>query len=71
MTDSVIEKGVPIPPPRRRFGWAALLRKLEIGDSVVLPTANWRANSAASRVLGKGHYRSAKEATGTRIWRIG
>lgn len=69
--DVRIDQTRPPPDPPYRTGFTALLRTLNIGESVLLPTLDYKANTVAYRVFGKGNYRSHKEHGGIRIWRIG
>lgn len=68
-----IETGIPIPPPKRGHGAASdvteTLRKLNVGDSVLLPTQQKVAMKSARYALGNGNYTSRQEGSGTRIWR--
>lgn len=70
-----IEKGVPVPRPTTTR--LALLRQMEIGDSVLIPDMMLPKNARASVCLsaheafGKGCYTTAKEDGGIRVWRTG
>lgn len=65
----VIEKGVPLPTGNTG-SYAALLRQMEIGDSVLFAGKSQSAvTSRAIRTLGKGNYTTRPEGTGTRVWR--
>lgn len=68
--NEVDERALPIPPPRTRTGFTALLRTLKVGESSLLPTLDYKAHTVAYRVFGKGNYRGRKEKGGIRIWRI-
>ena len=70
-----IEKGVPIPvkkqaKPRLNHEW---LDKMEVGDSVVVPTAAFRSASMSaayrSRKTGKKFLARKIDAAQRRIWR--
>jgi hypothetical protein len=44
-----IEKGIPPPKPRVRYGvWASTLRKLGVGDSFLVPSEEVNKNVRAS-----------------------
>jgi len=68
-----IEKGIPAPKPKSR-GFIAVLRKMNIGDSVLVPRTEY------SRVLSNAYYTarkygmkvvSRKNSDGSiRFWRI-
>lgn len=68
-----IERGIPIPNWNygnvNAKGYAAILRKLEPGDSVVLPTTSNAISTTCARVLGKGNYVTRVVKGGVRIWR--
>lgn len=65
----VIEKGVPIPK-RRQNGFAATLRAMEVGDSVLVSLAG---RASAASVFGRfrpKEFTTRKEGDGgLRIWR--
>lgn len=65
--DAKVDRTVPVPPSRHT-GVTALLRQLNVGESVLLDSPHPAA--LAQRVFGKGNYRSHKEHGGIRIWRI-
>lgn len=60
-----IEKGIPIPSGNANV--TATLRKLKVGDSVLLPSSFDR--QYAHQVLGKGNYTARKMEDGVRVWR--
>ena len=67
-----IEKGIPIPPrPNRgKKGMVQTLRRLEIGDSTLLPTKRNTVGSLirAAGLIGCTTLRT--ERKGVRVWRI-
>ncbi len=67
-----IEKGIPIPARKggNSKGYAAALRKLDVGDSVVLPVTITTASNTAAHLFGSGKYTARKVDGGTRVWRI-
>lgn len=70
--EMVIEHGIPVPTPGGRDGiYCKVLRKMKVGDSVVLPLTTNRANQAAAYAFG-GSGKSACRTVenGTRVWRI-
>jgi hypothetical protein len=70
-----IEKGIPAPPPRGGHGELATnLRKMEVGDSILLPLTINQGSLAArmceiGRSLGRKFTRR-KTSKGHRVWRI-
>jgi hypothetical protein len=69
-----IEAGVPIPPAWNRSGGkirgiAGVLRKLQKGDSVLLPVNQTYASAVSGRVIGTGCYATRREGAGVRVWR--
>ena len=70
-TELKIEKNVPMPERRGRPGiYTPTLRKMDVGDSVVLPLNYNGARLLAQYVFGRGNYRGTKlDANNTRIWR--
>ena len=62
-----IEKNVPIPK-KRTSGVSALLRKLKVGESILLPKQ--AAYTQAYAVLGKGNCTIRSTPDGVRVWRI-
>ena len=67
-----IEKGIPVPPRAKRLhtGRAALLRSLNIGDSVLLEGERNNIVMGAQYALGVGNYACRKVDGGFRVWRI-
>ena len=64
-----------LPPiPERRFrhdkGYSAAMRKMQVGQSVLLDTSRASALKLARDVLGRGHYTSREEVDGIRVWRV-
>ena len=68
--DFKIEKGVPIPPSHVSKGYSHALRKLKVGESVVLPAPANNLGATCRDVLGKGNYVSRTVEGGTRVWRL-
>ena len=66
-----IEKGVPIPSARGRTGVSDAIRKMKVGDSIVV-VDRMSAGTIAKQVFGKaGHITTRKLPDGTfRVWRI-
>lgn len=65
-----IEKNIPIPPTRRKGSICETLRRMEVGDSVVLPKGKdigWRSSA---KTLGMKV--AARKISGTecRLWRV-
>lgn len=67
-----IERGIPIPPRRRKGGGIiALLREMKVNDSIYVTTEQHRNPArSASYALGVSNYTVRKEGSGIRIWRI-
>lgn len=63
-----IEKGVPTPQRAYRGQYAAM-KDMKIGDSVFIQDSQ-SATNAAQTHLGAGNYKSKKEGSGRRVWRI-
>lgn len=65
----VIEKGIPMPTGNAG-SYAALLRKMEVGDSVVFADiARTTVENRAKHALGRGNYKVRAEGIGFRVWR--
>lgn len=64
-----IESGIPIPPKKIGKGIANLLRKMNVGDSVVLIGQRSSISNSAQYALGVGNYTTRVEADGVRVWR--
>ena len=71
MTDFVIEKNIPIPVLNQgqSKGYSEVLRKLQVGDSVVLPIPRTSLSLAGS-ILGSGNFAARKCDGGYRVWRL-
>lgn len=67
----LIERDIPIPPPRQMSGIFKIFRQLKVGESVWLAVTQDLGCTYAGRIIGKGNYRSRKERHGVRIWRVG
>lgn len=64
-----IEKNIPIPP-RRGSGIAAILREMQVGDSVLFPRGDGRnARSTFGRFEPKKFCTRSVDG-GIRVWRI-
>jgi len=73
VSDVVIEKGVPMPPPVAKRGFMGVAREMEVGDSFVIPMSVASARNFAgncNRVLGPKRFVSRKVDDGLRIWRV-
>ena len=67
-----IERGIPMPMQgRNNKGYTTVLRKMKVGDSVILPHRDRDGAAAvANYALGTGKYSCRKaEGGGYRIWR--
>lgn len=64
-----IDSDIPMPLPKGKSPYWEAVRKLEVGQSVLLPLLPESANVIGYRVWGKGNYRIDKEGNGTRVWR--
>lgn len=68
-----IDKGIAIPPRRERIGMAATLRRMEVGDSMLIAKemcGDKNIARMAGYALGIGCYVTRKVDGGVRIWRI-
>ena len=72
-----IERGIPIPAARSNHGYSDALRKLKVGESVVLPCSNQTARALIYQILRskrtpfKGEFTGRKlDGDHTRVWRI-
>lgn len=71
-----IEANIPLPESGSNFrnkGWAGTLRKLQVGESVLLPT-NYSCAYAALKWAEHKDFRSGalvmqKDGAGYRVWR--
>lgn len=68
--DVEIEKGVPLPPAIGKTGLAALLRRMEVGDSVVLPYARRGSITTAASHMGMKMTTRRLDADMMRVWRV-
>ena len=66
-----IENRVPIPPPQNH-GYTAALRKMKVGQSIVLPVRDTASAGAYGQAAwGKGNYATRKIGVRkVRVWRI-
>jgi hypothetical protein len=65
-----IEDGIPLPGRKGGTGYTATLRKLEVGQSVVLPVRGAHANALAKNAMGSGAFACRKvDDDHTRVWR--
>lgn len=69
MPDLIAEADIPMPLPKGKSPYWEAVRKLKVGESVLLPLLPETANAIGYRVWGKGNYRLDKEENGTRLWR--
>jgi hypothetical protein len=66
-----IEKNVPIPQTGGNTGLVSVLRKLEIGDSVLVKGRHHCIANTAQYVFGSGNYTTRKvDGESRRVWRI-
>lgn len=68
-----IERGVPIPTGRGHTkGYSAVIRKMKVGDSAVLPVNTNTCHSLARQIFGGTGYVATRkvDAGHSRIWRI-
>lgn len=66
-----IEKGIPIPGPAGALDtFVSVLRKMEIGDSLVLPYDKANSIYAFGRSLGVKFAVRKISAGSARVWRI-
>lgn len=63
-----IENGIPVPA--RAKGLTVILRKLKVGQSVILPAKGQSARTVARYALGKGKHATRATTGGTRVWRL-
>ena len=67
-----IEKGIPIPRPTHTSRYRETFEKMEVGDSVLIPTTTQGNFAHATRHLKKTRgytFTSRKEGNGFRLWR--
>ena len=69
--DIKIEKDVPIPEGRKTSHIRELAKQMQIGDSVVVPTVEFR-NGLYSHIRSIGHKSTSRKLSdGTyRVWRV-
>lgn len=67
-----IEKGVPLPKTHGcKKGYAAILRAMEVGDSVVIPGRPHVAHNTIRYIGGNKETHTCRaEGEGFRVWRI-
>lgn len=65
-----IEKRVPIPKSRNKLGYAATMRQLKAGESVMFPAPARNIRMYAAKILGKGNYAVRQDGSKSRVWRI-
>jgi hypothetical protein len=65
-----IEKGIPMPEPKRRGKWEELIKKMKVGDSVTVDSITQAQimHAAANRNNAKVTVR--REGGGYRVWRF-
>ena len=72
----MIERGIPIPKQRYStlpgsYGkYSKVIRKMKVGDSVLLPVTTANATTTAIRCLGSGNFTIRTVDGGIRVWRI-
>jgi hypothetical protein len=69
MSEYVIEKGIP-PTKRRTDGKTALLRQMEIGDSILVPTDREAENFRTCATFAQMKVSVRKVENGVRVWRV-
>lgn len=69
MSEIKIEKNIPIPTPRTKWGF---LKVMEVGDSVLLPEGWVKTASlgAIARYLRPKKFALRSTPDGYRVWRI-
>ena len=66
----VIKDGVPIPIKGGEPSLAALFRKMEIGQSVLIPGKSiGHISGSCQYIFGVGNYKSRAVEGGVRVWR--
>lgn len=73
MSEFEVEKGIPLPQPRRKTGFVEALRQLQIGESILATRKSITAVSSAVRYATIGTTRKYTSRTvdgGVRVWRI-
>ena len=68
-----VENGVPVPIPRKNWEPFAILNRLEIDQSVVVPGVDiWQAGQAARwrKRRYRKHFTCRTVEGGVRIWRL-
>ena len=69
MSEYVIEKGVP-PIKGRLNGKTALLRQMEIGDSILVPTHHEAESFRTCAAFAQMKVSARKVENGVRVWRV-
>ncbi len=64
-----IDKNIPLPS-NRKFGLTAILRKLEIHDSVVIPLSERHLAAPTAKQIGIKITTSKISDTDARVWRV-
>jgi hypothetical protein len=65
-----IEAGVPVPPRRYGKGYTAALRRLQVGQSVLLPRGRKGLYTLIEEAGLKGKATARQVSGGVRVWRI-
>lgn len=66
-----IEKGIPFPKhANRQRGLTATIRKMEIGDSILVPNKTQGSVWSVLSSMKPKKFTTRKDGTSTRIWRI-
>lgn len=64
-----IEKNVPLPPSNNGTGLSAVLRSMEIGDSVLVESTKKNRLTAAFAKHAPRKFSQRKQEGGIRVWR--
>lgn len=68
--DINIEKNVPLPSRSRGgVGLTSVMKKMEIGDSIVIPKERRNVAASTARFAGIKIATRAEEPGGVRVWR--
>lgn len=74
MSTFKVEKGIPIPPPRKNPGGSKynFITSLEVGDSFTVPLSPATAHSVISKYSKRFGVKMTvrKESSGCRVWRV-